>query len=211
LDCKEEAVPPEDGRNQQGQPTTPLWWKGKKSTDLIIAACTVALAITAILQWLVLRETISLTRNDQRAWMGPAQIGFPTIQPGSAPSATVLATNFGKTPALNVQKISCYRLLTPDERAEPEYKRTDPNPPSNSIFFPGEKQTFYATAGSPLAQSDVNDIVSGTKVLHLFVKLTYDDIFRCPHRTEFAQYLVRSPSDPSRFVWRVLNTHNTAD
>lgn len=183
-------------------------WDWPKILPLILS---VLMVIVLALQLYTLFLALGMSRNDQRAWVSPVDFGVPVIQERVVPSIAVIVTNHGKTPAVNLQKKSTYSVFAEGQHPEPQYTITDPREPSTSILFPGERQTFYATYDAPLIAEEVRDIEQGTRALHLFVEITYEDFFGESRRTALAQVFVRSPSDPSRWEWRILGYYNEVE
>lgn len=169
LDCKEDAVPPADGRNQQGQPSIPARWKGAKPTDRLIAGCTLVLAVTAVLQWLTLRETVKLTRNDQRAWVGITSISGPkAIKDGSPFNINAIWGNFGKSPAFKVTCATGLRVQARRDTFEPVYEKDTNALPSSAILWPS--LTIGAAPDRPLYfdKQRTDDIRSGQQIIRAY-------------------------------------------
>lgn len=199
----------QDKAREEDGPTVPSPPKRQRDIFDVIAAGLGALTLgVLILNACLIKQGHELTRNDQRAWVGPEEFGIPVIEVGAVPSISVTVTNHGNTPAEDLQKKSTYAVFAEGLHPEPQYTITDPREPSKSILFPGERQVFYATYDRPLTAEEVRDIQEDTRPLHLFVEITYKDFFGKPRRTALAQRLVRSPSDPSRWKWRILGYYN---
>ena len=179
----------------------------KKAT---IALGILTLGVLAFNAYLVV-QAHELARNDQRAWVGPVERGVPVIEVGGMPSIAVIVTNHGRTPAVSVQMKTTYAVFAEGLHREPEYTITAPKGQSHSILFAGERLKFHATYDVPLTAEEVRDIEQETRALHLFVEITYGDFFGEPRRTAFAELLVRSPSDPSKWEWRSLGYYNEVE
>lgn len=169
--------------------------------------------LTLLVLYLTFCRTGELFRNEQRAWIGPADniIGVPAIEERVVTSVALILTNYGKTPAKHVQQKSTYAVFPEGQHPEPQFTITDPVKPSSGILFPGERQILYATSDSPLTADEVRDIEQGTRALHLFIEITYEDFSGEARRTRLAHLLVRSPSVPSTRAWRVASYWNEAE
>ena len=145
-----------------------------------------------------LQATIDIARQDQRAWIGTIAI-LPEfkdatnnpiyIKEGFPAKFEVVLTNSGKSPALKVR--SQVRFITrPSEiKFSPDYGKSL-HPESVSVIQPQEKSNLPAPpAPKPFAALDIDAYKSRKWILYLFGKITYEDIFRIPHRTNFCFYL----------------------
>lgn len=168
-------------------------------------ALNVLILIVLAFQGWTLYQTVEISRNDQRAWVGAVDVSFPDVREGSALHATVLVTNSGRSPARNVEHDVCYNIGPAADLFTPTYARTEAAPPSISVLQPGA-QVRLPVYRAPLTQQQAEDILSGQQTLYVFGRISYEDVFNTPHETTFGYSLV-----PSLSGWRHTNTYNTAD
>ncbi len=128
---------------------------------------------------------------DQRAWVGFVADNV-TVNVNEIDQAVVVQ-NTGKTPAFNVRMKSQGKLIPRgDEVSQPDYK-------TRWQFGGGEESASTMPSGNvrqifvppvALTPEGVNQIRSGSVILYQFGFVTYDDVFRRHHRTDFCVYIL---------------------
>jgi hypothetical protein len=156
-----------------------------------------------------LEETVKLTRNDQRAWVGVARID------GSSDDALDLGAkayigNFGKSPALRLEQKLNNRLMPREEAFAPDYRGASRG--SIGVLFPGGEQIGFFPSHK-WKPEEVAAVKANTSILYRYGEITYYDVFDevHPHKTTFCDRLVYSDSAPVGWGWEVNDTYNTAD
>jgi hypothetical protein len=160
-----------------------------------------------------LRASIEASRNDQRAWvgiMGNVRPGNYTdrlfLTFGSRTTFSIPMGNSGKSPALKVRflsKVDSYRTDIPFH--------TNYEQPivfhSVTVIQPGAS-TIVPTAPItvPVTQAAIDSVTGGHAILYLYGIVTYEDIFKRPHRTTFCMYLL-----PSLDTLASCSTYNEAN
>jgi len=161
-----------------------------------------------------LGATIEFSRLDKRAWVGLNKFASPSlddggtkkyIKEGSRPVFRVFITNFGKTPARNMQNLIDGRALLKGAPFEPDYRLE--GTVSNSVLSPGAEGIMDTNPPPhPLTAKQVEAFTTGEQVLYVYGKITYDDIFDVKHETTFCGYLA---SDLASFI--TCSTYNNAN
>lgn len=129
---------------------------------------------------------------DHRAWVGVATFAPPNLQPGSTVTFTVQLLNSGRSPALNVKAHTSYRLLSARGSFTPIYrKRKDNLRPSLVVIQPGVSMALPGSIDGPLSAADVEAVRTGKKVLYIFGRIEYTDVFRTEHHSTFCVFLTK--------------------
>jgi hypothetical protein len=162
------------------------------------------------------QATIDNFHHEQRAWVGPIEMGInePPIHVGSRLVATIVLTNSGKTPALNVSTLAAIAFWDKRLPVDPHFKIDNTDQPSNSVIQPGMKETITTLPiSSPLnsgagvvGTNDLAEIESGESIVYVFGRITYRDVFQKEHRTTFCGFLNRNLT-----TLRACKTYNQAD
>ena len=146
---------------------------------------------------------------DQRAWVAAIDIkGTPEV--GKIFTVNVTASNSGKTFAKN---FTMRVVVEPIKKVgnEPNFSLEDPaeaqNESSVSVLAPNGEYVANAELRKErppheVTQEDLDRIRSGEVKIFVHGKMTYDDIFGCPHWTTFC---VRLKSD---LKYTSYGTHN---
>ena len=155
----------------------------------------------------MLRDANALSRNDQRAWVGPVDISASQMKAGSRLRVSIPLSNSGRTPAKKVKVEFGSRVDLRGQEFKGEYHpSTEGGPESVPVIQPSARQYLNGVCADPLTEEEVNGIGSGDLVLLIYGRLTYEDVFRQGHETTFAYRWV-----PALSVWRALDTYNDAD
>jgi hypothetical protein len=130
---------------------------------------------------------------DQRAWVGPVEFLKPIdLRADGRPVFVVIITNGGKTPAFKMKTKMTYIPVKKGEIFRPNF------PPDSSPRYgvvtlqPGMRMQMLS--GPPVKAFDqpgIDSLKSGQIVLYIFGLITYEDVFRIPHQTEFCMMLDR--------------------
>jgi len=165
-------------------------------------------------QWQVMNGQLAMSHLDQRAWVAPSAIeGKPEQDKPFNISITV--KNTGRTFALE------YKLLAGFESRD----LADPSPDFDADLaklakdMTGEQantfglispqgvftSTIKASSDKNLTKDDMLEITSPTRIMFVFGKITYKDIFNCEHWTRFS---ARCHPDGT---YRNFSTYNKAD
>jgi hypothetical protein len=165
---------------------------------------------------LATQATVDAFRLDQRAWVGPIEMGIndPPIRTGSRLVATVVLTNSGKTPALHLYALTSIYVFSKDVVLTPRYKVDKTDQPSYSVLQPGMKElittlpveTVSGSGAGVLSSGDFEDIQSGKYIVYVYGKITYRDVFQREHTTKFCGFLNRNMT-----TLRACKTYNEAD
>lgn len=129
---------------------------------------------------------------DQRAWVAATNIdGIP--KEGSEFEIKVMAKNTGKTFA---KQFTMYVGLAKNLKPDFTLKPTDEG--SIAILAPNSEYTAtrlvpndFGEEHRKLTKDDVEDFTSGRAELYVFGKMSYNDVFDCPHWTTFCFFLGR--------------------
>lgn len=159
-----------------------------------------------------LKANIDMAHREQRAWVGPTRIVRPEskdatdepifIKKGLSARFEIIIVNSGKSPAREVKADKNCFLLPLKDQLVPKY--THPKI-SVGVLQPNMSYRLITTI-SPLPTSDIDSIKNGDKILYVFGKITYEDIFRIPHWTTFCMKLI-----PSLDNFSACDTYNDAD
>ena len=133
-----------------------------------------------------LDESIATSREDQRAWVGVVEFGIPrNLATGQKPAFVAVATNTGKSPALNVVVII---TATPFRKGETFYPKTTPlaGKPAVMVLQPGMRISIATSLGdTPYTERNISDLKSGETIMFVYGEITYDDVFGRKHRTHY--------------------------
>jgi cell division protein FtsI/penicillin-binding protein 2 len=144
-----------------------------------------------------LDASIEISRNDQRAWVGPIEVTLPQfsdgshavyLKEGSQATIGVTITNSGKTPARKFMPRIQMGVLRTGKPFIPEYPALSTRQ-SVAVVHPGMKPILYAPPFGPPKQL-IDAIAGGQYVLYLYGIMTYEDIYNRPHKTTFCMFIV---------------------
>jgi hypothetical protein len=156
------------------------------------------------------RHAMATTHLEQRAWVAHTGIeGAP--ETGREFEAVVTIQNTGRTFAKNLKFMIVHETLPkgklPDfsvEDAEGALEKVE-----SVILLAPDAKTGFPTKNDvhePITQPQVDSFRSGEQTLFVHGKMTYDDIFGCPHWTTFCYRLL-----PHNFRYRTYEKHNDSD
>jgi hypothetical protein len=155
-----------------------------------------------------LDATIAQFHLDQRAWVGPTDITLNEMHAPNPISAKVSITNSGKTAALRARVTyilhpSDVPLNIEEYAKHPVEGEPKVRPPFT--LFPNATMVLLPSTGSTddLGIRGVND---GRKLLYLFGRIEYHDVFNTVHETRFC---VRYHSEAKAFG--ACESYNYAD
>jgi hypothetical protein len=154
-----------------------------------------------------IRKTEESSHLDQRAWIGVFGIqGDPTI--GKPYEVTVELRNSGKTFANKVtirtktQPLEVWQI--PDFDVEGDTSGVE----SNALVPPGGVGFGHGKT-SDVKEPDLDKIEQGSIVCYTYGKVTYEDIFGCPHWTTFCYILEGDRTTGWRYT--AYRSYNQAD
>lgn len=128
-----------------------------------------------------LESAIETSRTDQRAWILCTGLKFEKdLKAGELNRFFLSITNAGKTPAQHVRLKCTSRIRT---QGKPDIVKTETRYDDLSIGPARGFQFVFDTDPLRISQADVDALQSKTKVLTLFVEISYQDVFKDSHRT----------------------------
>jgi hypothetical protein len=164
----------------------------------------------------ILAQALEMSRNDQRAWVGAlGGVSLSEIREGIAPAGNATIKNSGKTPALHVETHVICRLQPQTEEFEAFYPPPEAQEPPRSrmVLQPQTEQQLPFRAASALTKEDIDDIISRTKILYIYGKVSYADVFRQCHCSTFAYRIRLFKTEEGKLtaLGYILDTYNEAD
>jgi hypothetical protein len=149
---------------------------------------TILYALTTLWQFMYL---VRKDRLDQRAWVGVQQPIIPELKVGKEASFGVVLINSGKTPARKVKFYTVARLVPGEQAVDMTYPL--PSRKGFGIMSPGvPTNVFDPNTTLLMSGRDMEDIQNGRIAVHLFGKISYEDIFRQPHCLMFCYHLTQA-------------------
>lgn len=130
--------------------------------------------------------------DDERAWVsatvttGSSNGGIPQV--GERFMIRIKFSNTGKTPAEDAK--SCARSNLTDNQDVPETFDCDAPHSSISVIPPGSFHYADLVMTENLSAADRDAILQTKKSIWVFGWVTYNDVFRKPHRTDFCEQLL---------------------
>jgi hypothetical protein len=156
---------------------------------IVLAALTSVLAVGTIFLWLatvcLVRVARDTARRQLRAYVHVDNLRINNIRDDCNKRIEVIFKNFGMTPARSlVNKCIC----------DPYIPNTSLSLRNANVFELadlGPTQTVYSTPIYPQGKWDTElfDIADGTKIFYVFGVLTYIDVFKERHVTEYRYHL----------------------
>lgn len=147
-----------------------------------------------------LDATIENFRLEQRAWIGPMALKWDDyiegkkkvhIKEGEQFKVGVNLINSGKTPAFNVKAFIIVTALKQGEKPDPQKRQEDELlHQTNAVMQPGG--TFgldNISANFIPSKNQIESLSRGERVIHLFGKIIYEDVFDQQHFTKFCMFL----------------------
>jgi hypothetical protein len=158
---------------------------------IIAAAIAASYAGITYLQW---HDANRSFLQDERAWLKGRSIGdVPQLDASKPYSMPFTITNIGKTSARDVVIEADVEVVA--RESDPSFEFTEPHAHvSTGIMYPGDSadivaETFDKSSHSAptrsLGQADYDLLSSGKAYLVFFGRVTYKDIFRRSHWTQF--------------------------
>jgi hypothetical protein len=126
------------------------------------------------------------------------------LKEGSPIILGTIITNSGKSPALKVRTLINARDLPSGVKFSPDYGKY-PNP-AITVIQPNMQLSLSTNPMPSLTASDIDIFRSGKRIVYLFGKITYEDVFERPHSTTFCMSLA-----PSLDTFVSCETYNEAD
>jgi hypothetical protein len=169
------------------------------------------LALAAVATFLViywqLKEMKNSAHLDQRAWVGPMHIDGKLPEPDKEFGISIQVENSGKTFAKKLG-VRWHIREAPKESApdfDKEMNAKTQTVDSLGLLPPHGDIVMKTRAEVKPDQEMVNRFKSGESRIFVFGKITYVDVFDCPHWTTFCYYL---REDGTFEIWE---SHNDAD
>src|SRR6266403_233398 len=129
-------------------------WPTWMTSDRVMAAFTVVIAVVSFFQWCVFSKQLDEMRIDQRAWLS-VKPNWVTPQPNSAIAAPTVVNNVGKTAAKDVHgwvfiqrvpKNAGIDFSNPTYTEKPATKPGEPEPAyltfQIGVMFPNDPTTL---------------------------------------------------------------------
>jgi hypothetical protein len=140
-----------------------------------------AATLQALTNKKALESSIEISRTDQRAWIVGKGIKFDKdLKAGELNPFYLSIVNAGRTPAQHVRLKYTSHMQIQDK---PDIVRTELMK-EDLALGPGREFQFRLDTVPPrINQADVDALESKTRVLTLFVEISYEDIFKNSHRT----------------------------
>ncbi len=132
-----------------------------------------------------LDASILVARTDQRCWIGLQGIHY-TIDAGKVIESTIVFTNTGKTPAVNLRTRATMKPVPVGDAPDFQHiysivpQNHSPVAPNASIFTNPKDHSNI-----PLAQDEVDAIKQGAAVVYIYGRIDYEDIFHVDHWISF--------------------------
>jgi hypothetical protein len=168
----------------------------------------VVTAVLALFAGWTLWEIRTASERDQRAWVGPYDFVQADIQPNSRPTFTALASNTGKTPALEFTFGAVAQEYLKGQEFKPVYTEPEGAPsPSVAVVEPGTKLRFTTLPSWDVMTSEhIEHLKQGLVTWYFYGRMEYKDIFGKTHHTTYCAYV----GADLKTVY-ACNTYNTAD
>jgi hypothetical protein len=194
-------------------------------TNQCIAAFTLALAIAAIYQFIILGGQLDTMRKDQRAWLSLSPVGDPQVmQDGASGNVTIswslVLTNTGKTLARHSSVEVVVGTVRNGDAPTFAYDggitwQTDavvfPNTP---VAITGKMLHKTEIKDQPaetiLTRAQYQDLLDGTQYLVVYARSSYLDIFKKEHWQHFCGFKSLSPK-PINVTARGCTNYNDVD
>lgn len=163
-----------------------------------------------------LDSTIENFHLDQRAWVGVSEIspaeyvegGIKVyVKDGQKIKGEVIIKNTGKTPAFKVRTLITLHYLKSGEKIVIDKKELTTLSASNRIMHPG-MTGYLQTSELPGVpnKADIENIVNRRFFVYITAFITYEDVFKRPHFTEYCAVLM-----PDLGSFGLCKTNNDAN
>ncbi len=169
----------------------------------------VGLIVTLIYTHIALSQNRKTASSQLRAYVAFPDSLLEDVKVGKVPWATTTAKNVGQTPARDFMTNVAMALVNVPHT---DFKLIDPvDDRSRSPLGPQCSAIPRAELDSPLTQSDIDALISGTKELYFWGEATYHDAFsKTPRASHFRMQLSRANAKRGNFVWSVSPDGNEA-
>lgn len=144
------------------------------------------------------QQAMDMTRLDQRAWLAVTTITGEAPQAGQRFNVKIIVTNTGKTFAKNV-RVSSFSRSVPRDQPVPNFAEEVEagnvrigEDRSVGIMAPNATYTSPLITEGGISAATTEDFRRGRTILYIFGRITYDDIFDCPHWTTFCSVMDRN-------------------
>jgi hypothetical protein len=149
------------GKKKRSRP-----WSAKHIRGSLIVLGTITLAVVAL-------YALILQKHQQRADIGIYSMRIDDLVDGKQPTATVILTNTGKEPAVDLIAIVQLRFRHDDLTYPPGYDPLEKRP-SKAVISSGTGHFLTATTSHiPVPDKYVGDVDVGVWKIYLYGRLTY--------------------------------------
>lgn len=184
--------------------------KGQLRINAFLAVVTAVAVCVAIFS---AARSINLTKQtshlEQRAWIASTGV-TETKEVGQPGITTVAIKNTGRTFAKDV-RIDAHRRATP-RGTEPDLDMSPSSQPrSVGIMAPDTEYGSVGIGKGEIHEEDFERVKDGSVRVFVFGKITYEDVFKCPHWTKFCWVLDPSNPDRAKWTWNAYTVGNDAD
>ncbi len=132
-----------------------------------------------------LNATIAQSQLDQRAWVGAKAMELSVFAADKPITGVALISNSGKTFALDTVIRVWIHPFTKrvNQLPKPMLKEVSP-----MVIFPNQETLIFVSTPEAPQEADIAAIRDKKIILYLYGKITYLDVFRKPHTTEFCGF-----------------------
>ncbi len=178
--------------------TNTLAQQAKRSVDISEKALKTNEALSKV----ALKQSITISRLEQRAWI--STLSIPKVKPeiGKQLNIPVAFKNNGKTPADNVTTLVYMSMVKKGERPIFSYKDISGQIISRGIMLPDDVRTVEIPMeweirdkliDGKLTKEMFDILNAGIETIYIYGKISYNDIFGESHWTTFCY--IYDPSD----------------
>jgi hypothetical protein len=167
-------------------------------TDWCITAFTLALAVAATYQFIILGRQLDVMKREQRAWISVARQGAFTVATTVVPSTSLSITNTGKSPATHIVAHFFVEVVANGKCPHLESQTIFHNIMTEGIAIPNAPEVVTASRrkqkpggkpdegeGDPLTEAEVTSLNGGQSWIAVHGIIWYDDIFKTEHWVKF--------------------------
>ena len=158
-----------------------------------------------------LDNSIAVSRNDQRAWVGVKEVKFDQVMViGRTPRIFIQLVNTGKTPAVDVAVASYVVSRTHLVKKDLESRQIGSRV-SNIVMLPNASFTADATSDEAFSkQEQITAIQQGINRLFVVGTVYYGDVFRRSWKTDFCFRFEKMNAD-GLFIGAACAEHNSVE
>jgi hypothetical protein len=141
-----------------------------------------------------LDASISISHQDQRAWVVMKEVQFKLIPDKSSFTVDIEFTNTGKTAAIDIRAAT--EIVRTDPAVEPVFDYTKEMSRMGGTMGPG--QDFFSARGMmvDLSPLDFSNVILGRRKMYAAGTIWYGDVFGNAHETTFCYEYTSIPQGP---------------